>query len=537
MEESDFDVAIIGGGPNGETLAAYLQKAGARCVIIERRDEMGGGLITEDIGGFRFNFHATYMMIGELLPPFQDLNLVQYGCKFIRPEVQLSLVYAPNRALTFYLDPDKTEKSIAAVSAEDAPKFRKLYDQFKEACDECLIPATYVLPAPPAEYAAMLSETEVGNKVLQWSEMSPQEVLESFEIRDERVKAALLYIGCMWGVAPTLTGMGFMYPIFVYRMLNAALVQGGSHRLSSSLLRSAYESGLEAREDTVATKVVVENGDAKAVLTDTGEVIRAKAIVSTVNPWQTFLEFVGKDKLDPGFVQTIEEWKWEDWTLFSGHLGISGRPKLKAADDDPHCNDALLQVIGYESADQVIRHWDDATAGTLPGPEFGLTQTSLHDPTQAPEGLGVVRIETQVPYEASGKSWDALKADYGESLISKWREYLSNSSDVKTLKKIFYPPTYIQMKLVNMVNGSIKQGAYIPTQMGYFRPNADCSHYATPIRGYYIGGAAAYPGGMITLGPGYNAAAVIAKDLGLNIWWKEPAYVTAAKEKRLVPLE
>ena len=41
---TEFDVIIVGAGPNGETTAAYLQKAGAKCLLIERRDEMGGGL-------------------------------------------------------------------------------------------------------------------------------------------------------------------------------------------------------------------------------------------------------------------------------------------------------------------------------------------------------------------------------------------------------------------------------------------------------------------------------------------------------------
>jgi hypothetical protein len=39
---------------------------------------------------------------------------------------------------------------------------------------------------------------------------------------------------------------------------------------------------------------------------------------------------------------------------------------------------------------------------------------------------------------------------------------------------------------------------------------------------------------MITFGGGYNAANVVARDLGLNIWWTEPAAVTAAKEKGFV---
>ena len=36
MERADFDVGIIGGGPAGAGLAAYLGKAGVRCVVLER---------------------------------------------------------------------------------------------------------------------------------------------------------------------------------------------------------------------------------------------------------------------------------------------------------------------------------------------------------------------------------------------------------------------------------------------------------------------------------------------------------------------
>ena len=68
----EYDVIIIGGGPNGEVLACYLQRAGAKVLLVERRHEMGGGLMTEDFAGFRFNLHATYMMMGELMPPVDE---------------------------------------------------------------------------------------------------------------------------------------------------------------------------------------------------------------------------------------------------------------------------------------------------------------------------------------------------------------------------------------------------------------------------------------------------------------------------------
>ncbi len=38
----DYDVVIVGGGHNGLTCAAYLARAGASVVVIERRDVLGG---------------------------------------------------------------------------------------------------------------------------------------------------------------------------------------------------------------------------------------------------------------------------------------------------------------------------------------------------------------------------------------------------------------------------------------------------------------------------------------------------------------
>src|SRR5262245_34731928 len=39
------------------------------------------------------------------------------------------------------------------------------------------------------------------------------------------------------------------------------------------------------------------------------------------------------------------------------------------------------------------------------------------------------------------------------------------------------------------------------------------------IEGLYLTGSSRHPGGNITGAPGYNAAQIIARDLGIDLWW------------------
>ncbi len=78
-------------------------------------------------------------------------------------------------------------------------------------------------------------------------------------------------------------------------------------------------------------------------------------------------------------------------------------------------------------------------------------------------------------------------------------------------------PLDIEQRLVTMHRGSYKHGAYTSLQLGYLRPNDQCSCNETPIEGLFVGGASTYPGGMILGGPGFLAAATTADYLGATM--------------------
>lgn len=41
-EHKQYDVVVVGAGHNGLTTAAYLARAGAKVLVVERRHETGG---------------------------------------------------------------------------------------------------------------------------------------------------------------------------------------------------------------------------------------------------------------------------------------------------------------------------------------------------------------------------------------------------------------------------------------------------------------------------------------------------------------
>jgi phytoene dehydrogenase-like protein len=44
-----YDVTIIGGGHNGLVAACYLAKSGLKTLVLERREVVGGGAVTEEV--------------------------------------------------------------------------------------------------------------------------------------------------------------------------------------------------------------------------------------------------------------------------------------------------------------------------------------------------------------------------------------------------------------------------------------------------------------------------------------------------------
>jgi len=499
------DAIVLGGGPNGLICAAYLARSGHRVILLERRHETGGGLATDEYFGFRFNVHAVYHLMNERMPAHRELALADFGVRYLSPRVVAAFPFRTGGALVFTRDLQETARSIESYSSADAAAFVRMWADFQPLLEGYLIPMTYELPAPPVDQMVALEQTPLGRQLASLSERSIVEVIDAYGFTDPRVRLALLSFAAMWGL-DLHEPLGYLYPLYLCRMMAAGLVKGGSHRLSSALYRCFLRHGGTVVDECEATRILIEDGAVAGVEAGGGRQFAARAVVSTLNPVQTFAQLVDATALPAELRDAVACWQWEPRTLFGLHLGIKGA--VHFSDPDPRVNEAMIVFCGLETDAALLDHLQRTDAGQVSSCEWAHVSVPSHfDATLAPPGHAVLRAEAVVTYDAP---WSSAGPAFGDSCLALLRRYAR--IDEIVLRRD-YTPVDIEARLTTMTRGSIKHGAYTPLQMGFLRPNDLCSRSATPIRGLFVGGASMYPGGMILGGPGYLAARVVEEHL------------------------
>ena len=479
MVQEKYDIIIIGAGPNRLALGAYLSKTGLKVLLLERRHEAGGGLATEEVTlpGFIHNTHAIYMMMADYAPIYQDFKLEElYNVKHVYPSLQFVLPLSDGRCLCLYSDVDKTCDSIARFSKQDADNYRDLYHRAKKAVSEFIAPATYVPPVPLLDQLVQLQKTELGRELTELAEKTPKELVDEY-FENEHVKALMLYLTTQWGVAYDQAGMGYLVLLYLDRATNYRMVVGGSHALAQPLYKVIYENNGLVLNSQMIKQIIVEDGAAKGVELDDGTTIQAdKAVVSTIDPHQTFLNMVGEDNLEKDFVDKIKGWLWEKDTLMGLHLALKEAPDFTAAASDPEINKAFIYILGYENPEELIDDYEAIYRGELRDKaSFNCCFPSVHDPSQAPPGRHTGLLSRFAPYKLKegAEKWYSMqfKKEVTEQYLTTLQKYAPNMTRDTVLWTYLSTPIDVENKFLDMVEGSFKQGLYHPLQMGYFRPN------------------------------------------------------------------
>ena len=526
MLEQGFDAVVIGAGHNGMALAAYLAKSGWSVAVLERRTEEGGGLCTEEVTepGFLHNLHSNYHSLVGLCPVYDDLELLDNGVEYVRPEVQMGSVFSDDTALTVHVDQKKTYESFARFSKRDAETWLRLFEEVSGYMDLMVRTLMYAPPIALNDITRALASWGVEEKSeflsARLRSMSVADFLNK-HFENERIKAMLAFHAAVCAYQPHVKGLAVTYPVLLGKITNWHLCKGGSHRLAHALMRVIVKAGGRVFPQVPVERIVVENGRAVGVVTPDGFVRAHKLVASGVDVNQTFQTLLAPEVVPARTRSDVEHVEYQDATLFNVHLALNGLPRYRAAAFDADVDRAWILNVGYESLADFERDFSAVRRGELPEPRLNVAVNSLYDPTDAPEGKATGLLRVFAPFAPAGDShaWQKLGSDYADKCIARWTRASTNLEAGLVRRHAIETPRDIADRMINYRFGDWMVGRIHPKQLLEHRPTDELSTYRTPVPGLYLCGASQHPHGYITFAPGYNCLSVVAEDFGLERWW------------------
>jgi phytoene dehydrogenase-like protein len=281
--------------------------------------------------------------------------------------------------------------------------------------------------------------------------------------------------------------------------------------LTHALAEAARSAGAEIRTGIAVESVQVTERKAKSVVCAGGEQITARAIISNADPRATFLKLIDPLDLDPNFLLKIRNYR-SVGTSAKVNLALSGLPTfpgMAALKDKPRLSGRIH--IGPD-IDFLERAFDAAKYGDFsPEPYMDITIPSLLDSSLAPEGKHVMSIHVQfAPYNLKEGDWNSRREEFADNVIDQLSKYATNLKELIVARHVITPLDL--ERTYGLSGGHIFHGEHSLDQFFTFRPLIGWAQYRTPIKGLYLCGAGAHPGGGVTGGPGANSSREIIKD-------------------------
>ncbi|HSZ63949.1 MAG TPA: NAD(P)/FAD-dependent oxidoreductase [Terriglobales bacterium] len=526
------DVVIVGGGHNGLVAAFYLAKAGFKPLVLERRAQVGGAAITEELHpGFRCSTlaHLPGPLRADVV---RDMQLEQHGLRLTTSEVSTVSLLPDGRALVLYSDATKAAEEIAQWSQKDAAGYvdfgvalGKIGKVIGEAL--ALTPPNIDNPSSSDLWGMLQTGRSIRNlgkkdlyRVLRWGPMAAADLVAEF-FDTEPLRATI----AARGIFGTFLGPWSAGSALVLLLRAAAdrsdgsspagsvqFPAGGTGAITLAMAAAAKQAGAEIRTDADIAEIRVKDGVATGVVLASGEEISARAVVSNADPKRTLMRFVDPAHLSPDFIQKIKNYR-SMGTVAKINLALSALPDFAALKAKGNGNLLQGRIQISPEIDYLERAFDESKYGNFSrNPYIEMTFPSLSDPSLAPAGQHVMSIYMQyAPYKLKDGDWESQRTALGETVVKTIAQYAPNLPRLILRHQIITPKDLEET--YGLTGGHIFHGELALDQFFTMRPLLDWARYQTPIERLFLCGNGTHPGTGLTGGSGANAARVIVKAL------------------------
>ena len=522
---AELDALIIGGGHNGLVCACYLAAAGKKVCVLERREIIGGAAVTEEFHpGFR-NSVASYTV--SLLHPkvIRDLRLEEHGLKILDRPLANFLPLSDSSYLKVGGGLEATRKEFARFSPQDADRLSAYYEALETVAD---VLRDMLLVTPPnvgggigdIVHAIQISRRfkvlsmEQRRFVLDMFTKSAAEVLDQW-FENAHIKAVFGFDAVVGNFAsPHTPGSAYVLLHHVFGEVNGKKgnwghAVGGMGAITQAMGKQAMALGVEIRTDAEVRRVLVEGNAAVGVeLTDGA--VRAKTIVSNLNPRLLYGQLISSRDLPEDFNRAIKGYRCGSGTLRM-NVALSELPRFTCLPEEGIHHQAgiimapTMEYMDRAYADARARGWSDR-------PIVEMLIPSTVDDSLAPAGMHVASLFCQhfSPELPEGRSWDECKDAAVRAVIETVDRHAPNfSASIEGM--VALTPLDLERKF-GLIGGDIFHGSLGMDQLFSARPVLGHGNYRGPLKNLYMCGSGTHPGGGVTGVPGHNAAREILKD-------------------------
>ena len=525
-----YDAVVIGGGHNGLIAAGYLARAGRRVLLVEKNDRVGGATFSEEIlPGFTV---SVFSYVVSLLRPqiIDDLDLARNGLQL----QALDGTFTPlrdGRALTRWHDPAKTRESLLRFSRRDADNYPlfglRMHHLSRGIRDLLMMRPPRVGSVRPKELRGLveLASHFSGLGDRRFHELARLMTASASDYLDrwfetDALKATMAASGII-GTFLGISSPGTAYVLLHHYMgeIDGAsrswgFQRGGMGAVAETLANAARSFGAEIRTNAGVERILTSGGRAAGVVLEGGEEVFADQVGSSVDPRRTFLGMLDPDELPGEFVRAIRRYRFQG-SSGKVNLALDALPDFTALPGPgPHLRGAISISPDRETME---RAYDDAKYGRFSrSPYLDILIPSMIDPSMAPPGKHVMSIFVQyAPYHLNGEGgdWDAQRDAFGDTVIRTLAEYAPNLPNI-ILERQVLTPLDIERR-TGLTEGNIFQGELGLDQLFFLRPAAGWAQFHTPVRGLFLCGSGAHPGGGVMGAPGKLGAEAMLHAAGV----------------------
>jgi phytoene dehydrogenase-like protein len=292
--------------------------------------------------------------------------------------------------------------------------------------------------------------------------------------------------------------------------------RGGPGAIADALASAARSAGAEIRTGAGVARISVGTDGVEGVVLESREEIRARAVVSGVDPRRTLLTLVDPAALEPTVRHHVSHIRARG-VLTKINYAVSRAPDLTAlrsrpADERAAALASAVRLAGHTH--DIERAFDAAKYGAIPErPWIELTVPSMADESLAPSGQHVVSVYVQsTPYALRASTWDAERERLGDRVTSLIDTHAPGFAASVIARRVITPLDLERDH--GLTGGHIFHGELSLDQMFVARPLLGSARYRTPVKHLYLCGSGTHPGIGIDGRSGRLAAREIARALG-----------------------